>query len=93
MLVWLLGVYSNRLGTSQIPVDGLRWVSGSALAFALAGLLFGSHAGTLVGKAITAIFEFERNDEGSSSEWHAPQWLVVVVLIGVVIGVWWWLIR
>jgi len=92
VLAWMFGVYSSRLGPSETPIDGLHWVSGSAFAFALVGLLLGSHAGTVVGKAITAIFDFERGDE-RASEWHAPQWLVVAVLLGVTIGVWWWLAR
>ena len=85
---WIVGVYSNRLGPSETAVNGLHWVVASALAFAVAGLLLGSHAGTLVGEAIAAIFAFE-----SPREEHVPRWPAVIVLLAVAIGVWWWLAR
>jgi hypothetical protein len=87
---WIVGVYSNRFGPGAIAIDGLHWIVGSAAVFVVAGMLFGSRAGTAVGYAIAAIFEFESSGE-SSRERHAPQWLVVVVLLGVVLGMWLWL--
>jgi uncharacterized membrane protein YccC len=86
---WIVGVYSNRLGPGAIAINGLHWIVGSAVVFAVAGMLFGSRAGTLVGYAIAAIFEFESPGE-SSREWHAPRWLAVAVLLGVALGMWLW---
>ena len=85
-LAWLLGVYSNTLGPSEVKLTFMVWVLWSSAAFAFVGLLFGPVVGTVLGAVITAIFEFEnpRNTE-------LPSWLLFPLLLAVCFGVWWWL--
>jgi hypothetical protein len=82
-LAWLVGVYSNTLGPAGAAVDFQLWVGFGALGFGVVGLLFGPFVGTLLGLTISDIFKFERVED------HAPTWLLVLVLLAVVAGVWW----
>ncbi len=86
VLAWLLGVYSNTLGSSEVHLNFIGWVFWSGAVFAAIGLLFGPAVGTVFGAVITAIFEFEnpRNTE-------LPSWLLVPLFLALAFGVWWWL--
>jgi purine-cytosine permease-like protein len=83
-LSWLLGVYSNTLGPSQVGVNVAKMTGAVVAFFAIIGFAFGPSVGTALGNTISAIFEFERVGDGD-----VPGWIVVLVLAGVALGVWW----
>lgn len=85
-LAWLTGVYSNRLGPSDTPVDFKHWVAYCALGFGAVGLVLGPFVGTLLGSVISGIFRFEQTE---TSNPEVPPGLVVIVLITVIVAVWW----
>lgn len=87
-LAWLLGVYSNTLGPSQVVFGIPRFVLKVSATFALVGLFIGPHVGTVLGNVITSIFAFESLEHRDS---HLPGWLVIVVLGLVLFGTWWFL--
>ena len=86
-LVWLLGVYSHRMGATR-GVEGLKELVGStALVFGVLGFALGSHAGTWLGEFINALFAAEGAYDRNPPTTHLPTWLVVAVLIVVVAAV------
>lgn len=85
-LAWILGVYSSRMGAAVVAVDFRHWVAYCALGFGAVGLLLGPFVGSLIGSVINLIFQFERVDHPDP---EVPTWLVFVVLVAVVAGVWW----
>ena len=85
-LAWIVGVYSNRIGSSNMRVSFRHWVGYCALGFGAVGLVFGPYVGTLLGSVINAIFRFEQAEHSNP---EIPGWLLVVILSGVVLAVWW----
>ncbi len=86
-LAWIVGVYSNTIGPSYIPVNFKHWVGYCALGFGTVGLVAGPFVGDLIGHVINAIFKFE--GVGGSEETEAPTWLIVAILFAIVGTVWW----
>jgi ABC-type uncharacterized transport system permease subunit len=89
VLAWLLGVYSNTLGPSQLVFGVPSFVLKVSATFALLGLVLGSHVGTLLGNVISLIFAFETLERRDDVE--LPRWFVLVVLGLVILGVWWFM--
>jgi LytS/YehU family sensor histidine kinase len=84
-LAWIAGVYSNRLGASEISVNFKHWVGYCALGFGAVGLAFGPFVGSFLGSVISGVFQFEQVEHSNP---EIPTWLVVVLLGCVVAGVW-----
>jgi len=80
IVAWLLGVYSQTLGSGQFDVSMAPWVGTSTCIFALIGLLIGQHIATMIGNAFTALLEFE-----TLGHYGLPSWWKFIVLL-VVIG-------
>jgi len=87
VLAWLLGVYSNTLGPSQLVFGVPSFVLKVSATFALLGLVLGPHVGTLLGNVISLIFAFETFERRDDVE--LPRWFVLVALGLVIFGVWW----
>ena len=85
-MTWLLGVYSNTLGPSQIGVSFVKLTGAVALGFAILGFAIGPKVGTALGNTISGIFEFERALDN-----ELPSWVVILVLAGIVFCAWWFL--
>ena len=83
VLAWLAGVHATR-GAAAFAVDFRYWMMVSGAAFAIVGFLLGEHAGTVVGTVIKIIFEAERPRDNDVSG-------VILVLIVIAVGVWFWL--
>ncbi|MCE9658368.1 MAG: hypothetical protein K8R60_07395 [Burkholderiales bacterium] len=64
-----------------------KLIGSSALVFGVLGFAIGSHAGTLLGQFIDALFALEGAYERPVSSPEVPGWLVAVVLIGVAAAV------
>jgi hypothetical protein len=77
ILSWLLGVYSQTLGTATIAIDARSWIEGTAILFALLGFLFNVGIGTIVGMVLNAIFQLESAEERSIF----PGWVANALLI------------
>lgn len=87
VIAWLLGVFSATLphfGIGPREVSVARSMAAAAAFFALAGLLFGSVAGALVGLALHAIFKFERLYQD-----RQPWWLELLLVAGALVSVLW----
>ena len=86
-LAFLFGVFSQRMGPGHGPEVAAPLIAGAALVFGLLGLALGSHAGSVLGEFIAAMFALEG---ASDREWSSPEvpgWVVSVVLVGVVLVV------
>ena len=86
ILVWLFGVYSQSMGPGRFVPDAVRWVAASSGFFALIGLIVGSHVGTALGWALSAIFEAERE----RNDFEVPTWLAIALVVAVAYGVYLW---
>ena len=85
MLAWLLGVYSQTLGAATMYVNARNWITGSAILFAMLGLIFNLGIGSIVGSVLNAIFQFESAENRSV----APSWLANTLLFIVVCFLMW----
>lgn len=85
---WLVGVYSQSLGPTQLTVSFAKFALGGAALFGGIGVVFGVSVGTLLGTAIACLFAFERGPEDE----HVPVWLVWLLLFGAA-GFGWWFLR
>jgi hypothetical protein len=89
ILTWLLGVYSQTLGPSDIDLNAKHLIFGTSAVFALLGFILGSNVGTIIGSAFSWLYEFERQDH----EFGLPTWLKFLVITFIAIGIFWLLSR
>jgi hypothetical protein len=79
VLAWLAGVFSGTLGVAFMEVSFAWWALAGAAFFGLLGAVFGVSVGTLVGRVIGWIFQFEKLfDTGG---WWAALVLAVLGLV------------
>ena len=85
ILAWLLGVYSPTLGAATMFVNARNWISGSAILFAMLGLIFNAGVGSIIGSVLNAIFQFESAENRAV----APSWLANTLLFIAVCFLMW----
>lgn len=88
IVLWLVGVNSQSLGTAHATIDVKTWLAVPAMTLALFGFLFGASVGTAAGALLNVIYETERTDR-----LEVPRWLAVLVFAAVVLAVVWWQLR
>ena len=86
LLWWLFGLGFHRIVRPTVQPDPVVWIKYTGGICALVGFLLKDRVGELVGSGIRAVFSFEL--ESSASGWHAPRWLVVLVLAAVAYAAW-----
>jgi len=90
-LAWLFGVNSRTLGTGQGPDGTVKLVASTSLVFGMLGLALGSHAASWLGDFIGALFALEGANDREWSSSQVPGWVVAIVLVAIVFGVFVWL--
>ena len=79
-LAWLLGVYSNTLGSGAVRVSFQAFALAGAAIFGAVGAVLGSHLGTVLGRAISLIFAFE-----GAGDAGLPRWALVALVVGAIV--------
>jgi hypothetical protein len=86
LLWWLFGFGFHRIMRPTVQPDAVVWVKYTGGICALIGFLFKDRVGEFVGSGIRAVFSFEL--ESSASGWHAPRWLVLLVIAAAAYAAW-----
>ena len=74
--------FSRQHNHPEIQVGIGTWIKYVGGLFALIGFFFKAKVGDAAGETTNQVYEYE------SGNYHLPTWLVVVVLAGVAVAVW-----
>jgi hypothetical protein len=85
ILAWLLGVYSQTLGSGEVHTNLAKWVGIGAVFFGALGFIVDEHIGTIIGHVLNALFQFEDQRNYEFGGWFI--WTLVIVLL---VGGWLW---
>ena len=80
--------FSRRYNAPEIHAGLSSWIKYVGGLFAVIGFLFRDRVGSAIGRTSSEVYEYEANRNDNS---EIPRWLVVVALIAVVVGVWYYL--
>lgn len=86
-LVWLFGVFSQRMGPGRYIGDPLAWILWPAGVLAVCGFLMGSQVGSLIGSILSGLLAFESADRDP----ELPTWLALVLALALAAALVWWL--
>jgi hypothetical protein len=90
MVRWYLydAGFSRRYNAPEIHASLSSWIKYVGGFFATIGFLFRDGVGTAIGRTSSEVYEYEAN---RNSNPEVSRWLVVVALVAVVVGPWYYL--
>jgi hypothetical protein len=88
LLWWLygLGVHPG-VGRPALQPDPVEWVKYTGGACAVVGFIFKDRVGDFIGLGVRTAYDIERGTT-ARREWHAPWWLIAIVMAGVAYAIW-----
>jgi H+/Cl- antiporter ClcA len=88
LLWWFFGLgFQPNPGRASTQPNPLIWVKYTAVVCAVIGFIAKDRVGDFVGSTIQTVFHIEMGTS-PRGDWHAPTWLIVLVLLAVAFAVW-----